>query len=155
MSSAPATDQTAQGQGPLAFLADGKLPGLAARLHLDDDAVAAKPFTFRFCVNEVPFEATLMRRERRAVLSLTGALGVLPFTAESATRRRRLAMIVAAARRRTRLHWAVTGRQEIVVSGDIELTDRITPTTALAGAISLMLRARPYADLIVSVNGEA
>lgn len=155
MNSSPARDSTTDGRGPLASLADGKLPAVAAWLRLDEDAPGAKPFTFRFCVNEVPFEATLVRWERRAVLSLTGALGVLPFTAESAQRRRRLALIVAAARRRTRLNWAVTGRQEIVVTGDIELTDRVTPTKALAGAISLMLRARPYADLIVSVNGEA
>jgi hypothetical protein len=151
MSSARAPDPAS----PLAAFADGNLPPIVSRLRLDESALAARPFTFRFCVNEVPFEAKLVRRDRRAVLSLTGALGVMPFSAESAKRRRRLAMIVAAARRRTHLKWAVSGRQEILVSGDIEISDRITPTTALAGAISLMLRARPYADLIVSVSGEA
>jgi hypothetical protein len=156
MSAAHATDPSdAPARSSIASLLDGKLPTVANRLLFDAASQDGSPLTFRFCVSEIPFEAKLVRWPERAVISLTGALGILPFTAESARRRQRLALIVAAARRRSSLNWAINGRQEIVVSGDIELPGRVTPTTALAGAVALMFRAKPYADLIVSVGGEA
>lgn len=142
------------GQSSIASLLDGNLPAATDWLRADPATPDAKPFAFRFCVNEVPFQAKIVRWNQRAVLSLTGELGTLPFSAESARRRQRLALIVAAAQRRTSLNWAVNGQQEIIVSGDIEIAERVTPTKALAGAITLMLRARPYTDLIVSVGGE-
>lgn len=145
---------TVVGQSSIASLIDGKLPAATDWLRSESAAPEAKPFAFRFCVNEVPYQATIVRKNQRAVVSLTGELGTLPFSAESARRRQRLMLIVAAAQRRSSLNWAINTHQQIIVSGDIEIAERVTPTEALAGAIALMLRARPYTDLIVSVGGE-
>lgn len=142
------------GQSSIASLIDGKLPAATDWLRPDTGTQDAKPFTFRFCFNEVPYQATIVRQDQRAILSLSGELGILPFSAESARRRQRLALIIAVAQRHTSLNWAISARQEIIVSGDIEIADRVTPTNALAGAVALILRARPYTDLIVSVSGE-
>jgi hypothetical protein len=114
-----------------------------------------RPLVFRFCVDEVPFEARALWRDNRVVLSLAGALGTLPFTIESGQRRRRLAMILAAAARGSGLAWTVDQRHEMTVAGDAELAAPVTPTALISGVVALLLRCRPYLELLVAAAAEA
>jgi hypothetical protein len=110
---------------------------------------------FRFCFMEVPFAAETERRQGRPVLTLTGNLGVLPFSIESARRRRRLRKVLAYARRASGLRWEVTPEHHIRASGEADLGLPLTPTAIIAGATTLLLRSRPYLELIVAVGGES
>jgi len=110
---------------------------------------------FRFCFREVPFTAQAERRHDRPVLSLTGDLGILPFTIEHATRRRRLRKVLSAARQASGLCWEITEQHHIRVTGEIDLGLPLTPTAVIAGAATLLLRSGPYLELIVAVGGEA
>ncbi len=109
---------------------------------------------FRFCFAEVPFEARTERRQGRAVLSLRGDFGHLPFTIENARRRRRLRLALWAARRASGLHWEITDTQAIRASGEIDLRMPLTPTAVVAGAVTLLLRSQPYLELITAIAGE-
>jgi hypothetical protein len=109
---------------------------------------------FSFCFKEVPFRARAERRNERPLLSLTGDLGILPFTIENARRRRRLRTVLAAARRSSGMSWEVTQNHRIRVSGEVDLDLPLTPTAVIAGATTLLMASRPYLELIVSVGGE-
>lgn len=110
---------------------------------------------FRFCFAEVPFSARTERRNGRPVLTLTGDLGTLPFTIENARRRHRLRLVLDAAQRRSGLAWQITAHQAIRLCGEIDLDLPLTPVAVLAGAVTLLLKSRPYLDLVVAVAGEA
>ena len=110
---------------------------------------------FRFCFQEVPFQAHTERRDGRPVLSLTGDLGILPFTIENATRRRRLRKVLSAAKQASGLCWEIGADQCIRVTGEIDLGDTLTPTAVIAGATTLLLKSRPYLDLIIAVASES
>lgn len=127
----------------------------------DDHTIAGMPparpsgvLAFRFCFDEVPFEARTERRDGRAVLSLRGDFGHLPFTIENARRRRRLRLALDAAERASGLRWEITGTQAIRASGEVDLCMPLTPTAVIAGAVTLLLRSRPYLELIAAVAGE-
>jgi hypothetical protein len=110
---------------------------------------------FRFCFAEVPFHARAERRQGRPMLTLSGDLGTLPFTIENARRRHRLRLVLAAAQRRSGLTWEVTAHHAIRLRGEIELELPLTPVAVLAGAVALLMKIRPYLDLVVAVAGEA
>jgi len=118
-------------------------------------ARASGVLNFRFCFQEVPFTACTERRNDRPVLRLTGDLGHLPYTIENAARRRRLRKVLAATRRASGLHWEITRENLIRASGEIDLGLPLTPTAVIAGATTLLLRSRPYLDLIVGVASES
>lgn len=117
-------------------------------------ARASGVLTFRFCFREVPFSASTERRGERPVLRLAGDLGYLPYTIENATRRRRLRKVLAAARHASGLRWEITPSNVIRASGEIDLGQPLTPTAVVAGAATLLLRSRPYLELIVQVASE-
>ncbi|HXY99764.1 MAG TPA: hypothetical protein VEI03_07165 [Stellaceae bacterium] len=110
---------------------------------------------FRFCFKEVPFTARTERRHGRPVLQLTGDLGLLPYSIENAARRRRLRKVLAAARHASGLRWELTAEHLIRASGEIDLGLPLTPTAVIAGTATLLLRSRPYLELIVAVAGES
>ena len=117
-------------------------------------ARASGSLAFRFCFREVPFTASTERQADRPVLRIAGDLGYLPYTVENATRRRRLRKALAAARRASGLRWEITGRNVIRVGGEIDLGRRLTPASVIAGATALLLRTRPYLELIIAVASE-
>ena len=136
---------------------------LAGPLEIDrvDAGIAGLPparpsgvLRFRFCFREVPFEARAERRQNRPMLMLTGDLGTLPFSIESPARRRRLRKVLSAAGLFSGLRWEVTSAQTIRASGEIDLGTALTPTAIIAGTATLLLRSRPYIDLITTVAGE-
>ena len=139
------------------------LSRLAGPLEIDraDGGIADLPparpsgvLRFRFCFREVPFEACAERRQNRPVLILTGELGTLPFSIESPARRRRLRKVLAAAGLFSGLRWEVTSAQTIRASGEIDLGAALTPTAIIAGTATLLLRSRPYIELMTAVAGE-
>ena len=105
--------------------------------------------SFRFAFLEVPFACIAERQDGRPTLALSGDFGALPYTAEDPERRRTVQAVLAAARRRSGLRWAVTPRQQIEVKGDIALDLPLTPLALVVGTVTLLLRAKPYLELLL------
>jgi hypothetical protein len=140
----------------LAALRDAPMPLELDRIPLlGAPEGAGAPVAFRFCLDEVPFRARAERRDGRLAVTLEGELGVMPFTIESAARRRRLRRVVVAASRASGFGWTVDGRQRILVTGETLLDQPLTPAAVLTGVVTLLLRLRPYLALVVAVAGEA
>lgn len=97
----------------------------------------------------MPFSCTADRDNGHAALALSGDFGSLPYTAEGAERRRSIQAVLTAARQRSGLSWDVTPQQQIEVKGGITLDLPLTPIALVAGAVTLLLRARPYLDLLL------
>ncbi len=115
---------------------------------------ATRPVAFRFTFREVPFSCTTERRDGQPVLTLIGDFGALPYTAEGPERRKAMQTVVAHARRRSGLDWQVTPRQEIIVRGGICLALPLTPVAMVTGAVTLLLRARPFLELLLETMTE-
>jgi hypothetical protein len=133
------------------------LGGLALPLELDRSHPfgrgASRPVAFRFTFHEMPFSCTVERRDGEPVLTLTGDFGALPYTAESPERRQAVRSVVVAARRRSGLEWQVTPQQQVVVRGGIPLAMPLTPVAMIVGAVTLLLRAQPFLELLLEVMG--
>ncbi|MGH7123895.1 MAG: hypothetical protein ACREFI_05945, partial [Stellaceae bacterium] len=99
---------------------------------------------------EVPFACTAIRENGYLLLTLTGDFGALPYTAQGPERRQAVQSVVAVARQRSGLDWQVTPEQQIVMKGGISLTPPLTPVAMIAGAVTVLLRARPYLEVLLS-----
>ena len=110
---------------------------------------------FNFCFKEIPFRGRTERRNDRPVLSLTGDLGILPFSIENARRRRRLRTVLTSAQHRSGMSWEIMANHRIRATGELYLDLPLTPTAIIAGATTLLMASLPYLELIVSVGGEA
>ena len=109
----------------------------------------ARPVAFRFAYRDVPFACTATRENGHPVLTLTGDFGALPYTASGPARRQAVQTVVAAAQRRSGLDWHVTPDQQIVMKGGISLAKPLTPVAVIAGAVTVLLRARPYLEVLL------
>jgi hypothetical protein len=143
-----ATQSEPKGASIIAALGDFDLP-----LELDRPDLFArgesKPVCFRFSFCEVPFRCMATREDGHPILTLTGDLGALPFTADGLGRRQAVQSVVETARRRSGLEWHVTPQQQIVVKGGIALDLPLTPVAVIAGAVTVLLRARPFLDALL------
>ena len=110
------------------------------------------PVAFRFVLRDVPFSCAVERGGGEPMLTLTGDLGALPYSAEGAGRRRRVQAVVAAARERSGLDWEVTPQQQIVVRGGIALASPLTPVAMILGAVTLLLRALPFLERLLETH---
>jgi len=108
-----------------------------------------RPVAFRFTFHEVPFSCTVTREDGQPILTLTGDFGALLYAAEGPERRQAVRTVVAAARRRSGLDWHVTPQQQIVMQGGLALTLPLAPVAMIAGAVSVLLRARPYLEVLL------
>jgi hypothetical protein len=132
------------------------LGGFALPLELDRGEPfgdgAQRPVAFRFTFREVPFSCTAERRDGQPVLTLTGDFGALPYTAEDPERRRSIQAIVSAAGQRSGLDWQVTPQQQVIVRGGISLALPLTPVALILGAVTLLLRALPFLELLLDTH---
>jgi hypothetical protein len=113
------------------------------------------PLRFSFGFFDVPFQGRAERKAGKPVLTLMGDLGVVPFSIQNPRRRRRLLMVVAAAQQDSSLLWEITPDHRISLTGEIDLNMPLTPTAVIAGATTLLLRCRPYVELVVQVASES
>lgn len=134
--------------GIIASLGRFELPLELDRIHLFGRGTKEQ-LCFRFAFREVPFSCTAERQGGRPTLALTGDFGALPYSAEGPERRRRVQTVIAAAQSCSGLRWTVTPQRQIEVSGDIALDLPLTPTALVAGTVTLLLRVRPYLDLLL------
>jgi hypothetical protein len=116
------------------------------------DATPERPLIVRFCFEEVPIAVLLRRCEGRTLAAITGELGTLPFTAESANQRRRLGMVLAAAQRHSAWRWAVTARQEMCVTTEIELLQPLSPIGILGEIVTALFGIRDCLALLVRTS---
>jgi hypothetical protein len=129
------------------------LGGFELPIELDQPEIlglgSPRPVAFRFTFREVPFSCTTMRENGHLLMTLTGDFGALPYTAEGAQRRQAVQTVVAAARQRSGLDWRVTPQQQIIVTGGLSLAQPLTPVAMITGAVTLLLRARPFLDALL------
>jgi len=62
--------------------------------------------------------------------------------------------VVAHGRCRSGLDWQVTPQQEIIVRGGISLALPLTPVAMVTGAVTLLLRTRPFLELLLETMSE-
>ena len=135
-------------QGVIASIGGIKLPLELDRIHLFGRS-GKQQLSFRFAFREVPFSCIAERQNGRPTLALIGDFGALPYTAEDPERRRAVQAVLATAQQRSGLRWAVTPQQQIEVKGDIALDLPLTSMALVAGAVTLLLRVRPYLELLL------
>ena len=134
--------------GVIAKLSNYDLPIQLDQLHLF--GVGEKgAISFCFAFRDVPFSCTAERQDGHPVLALVGDFGALPYSVEGVERRRSVQTVLAAAQRRSGLDWKVTPTQTIAVTGGITLELPLTPKALVVGTVTLLLRARPYIELLV------
>lgn len=154
----PAPCRTEESGSAVAALVRSSLPLDIGWLDTRRSALPAprhQPLAFRFCFDEVPFDARVSWQGDRAVLALVGALGTLPFTVEDGRRRQQLESLLAAARRGSGLDWRVDNRQEMAVLGSVEIAAPVTPTALFSSLVALLLRCRPYLAVLADDAAEA
>lgn len=135
-------------RGVIARLGSYDLPIELDRLHLFGNG-GKGAISFCFAFRDVPFSCTAERQDGRPILALVGDFGALPYSVESVERRRSVQTVLAAAQRRSGLDWKVTRTQTIAVQGGITLDLPLTPKALVVGTVTLLLRARPYIELLV------
>jgi len=137
-------------QGAVATLGCFQLPIELDRVRVfGRDRKRADGLCFRFGFRDIPFQCVAERQGGLPCLTLTGDLGALPYTAENADRRRSVQTILSAAGQRSGLRWTVSPQQQIEVRGALTLDRPLTGPALVTGAVTLLLRARPYLDLLI------
>jgi hypothetical protein len=134
--------------GVIAMLGCFQLPLELDRIHLFSRE-REDTLRFRFGFRDVPFTCVAERQNGIPCLTLTGDLGALPYTAESAHQRKSVQMIISAASRHSGLLWTISPRQQIELKGALSIDRPLTPTALVAGTVTLLLRARPYIELLI------
>lgn len=130
------------------MLGDYRLPfDIGALAGADAVGTARRRFPFGFIIQSIPFAAHFEEEGQTAHIDLTGEIGPMPFTAESAAARANLQAILDAAN-------AQLGRVFRVSDGTIELVGRTSlevPVTAVglvSAIVGVLLPVKPYLDCI-------
>jgi hypothetical protein len=143
--SAPQTTQTGEALGRLAR---DDIPFLFDAVSVaPDGAISHKPreyLRFAFDYQGVTFNAEGRRTGDRFVLSVSGDLGPLPFSAESAEARHTIQDLIAASGSLIAPTFTIGEDQAIRVSATLELLKPVSPVGTLTMVTELLLVLKPW-----------
>lgn len=103
--------------------------------------------SFKFVYRGIRFEGRLDMNDT-GKMAITADLGPLPYTAESAGARHQLLRLARGAASKQGLHLVVSHDQQIRIAAEGTTPRPRTPVCCLATLCSLLLRLRPWLDLI-------
>ena len=106
------------------------------------------PANFRFQWREVDCLARIDGAGQDLRLRLACDLGPLPFSAENARLRGRLSALVRWSQGADECRFAITRRQRLTLLVEHALSEPFSREDALAYAIQILIRARPYLDIV-------
>ncbi|MGF1609774.1 MAG: hypothetical protein ACFCUQ_10285 [Kiloniellales bacterium] len=131
------------------------MPLEVGRIEVDDEGYLRaregdQPLGFRFSFRGFDFDVLVESGEAGSV-HLKGALGVLPFTAESDIGRRVVQRLFAAADKLNRGRLVLSERGEITIEASTVPPKPRTPISIMATVAALLLEAKPYIELLAEV----
>jgi hypothetical protein len=104
-----------------------------------------------------PFVVRAESREEKTMVDIRTILGNMPYSSESHNSRVAVAKILAALNDRLGFKMSLTQKQRLILSDNLESEEPLTPTNLLSMVTLMLLRARPYLDLLaeyVTPSGE-
>ncbi|MDR3435927.1 hypothetical protein [Telmatospirillum sp.] len=110
-------------------------------------ALAQQDFKFRFSYHHISFAAECRHKPDQVIIALTGDVGPMPFSAESAVARAELQTVLNAANAHLGdIFRVVEGR--ILMVGEVSLVRPLTAVGLIAGMARFLLSGRPYLETI-------
>lgn len=117
------------------------------------------PLDFRFTWRGIRFAARAEARGERMALDLSGDLATIPYSAEDARSRARLFRFLACLGDGDSCRMAVVGWNTVRYHGSVDVAPSFTAADVVTGAVTLLLAARPYIEIIeelrAAVPGDA
>ena len=125
----------------------------ALRCLVENDGVFQRagvesPCHIRFQAAGVPFEAFYVQEKESIRLQFLGTLGYVPFTVESAARRRLLIAVLRSLPRTETAHFALNEAYQITVSGVFYLAAIQPPLFIFQALMSFLQETMPYIALV-------
>lgn len=110
------------------------------------------PLSFDFTFRGIPFTVRVDSGEG-GTLSLTGALGALPFTAQSGAGRKYLQTLIQSTGKLNSGRIALTEKGDILLETETSPPVPRTPVSVMASVVALLLETKPYLEAITEVLG--
>lgn len=107
-----------------------------------------RPFGFTFECLGLSFTASTRVREGKLWLQLAAKVGPVPYTAESAERRRDVVAIIRSSSTLPHGRVGISRDRQIELSGELRLSEPLTPVHVVSAAAELVLEIKPYVTLI-------
>lgn len=107
-----------------------------------------RTFSFSFECLGLKFAASTRVRQGKLWLQLTAKAGPVPYTAESADRRRDVMAIMRASGTLPHGRVGISRDRQIEVAGELRLTEPLTPVHVVSAAAELVLEMKPYITVI-------
>lgn len=112
-------------------------------------------FRFTFESLGLHFDAATRVRQSKLWLKLTAKAGPVPYTAESLERRRNALAIIRTSQSLPHGKLGLSPDRQIEISGEIPLTDPLTPVQVVSAAARLVLEVKPYVALLADFVSQA
>jgi hypothetical protein len=103
---------------------------------------------FSFSLNDMPFTVIREKNGEDHHIRITGILGYLPFTAESAKKRATLLQILAACHSLFNVKFGLDKQGRIVATGLCSTDTMVAPDFLFYPLIQFLQEARPFIELI-------
>lgn len=113
------------------------------------------PLAFRFSWRGLRFEAHGQARGSHMVLELGAELATVPFSAEDPLARARLYQLMARFGDGKDCPLTLTRHSAIRYQGTVAIDLPLTATAVMADTVALLLRARPYVELVEELRPAA
>jgi hypothetical protein len=141
----PGQPNAATSDRPVAQMVSAEEPRLLA------SHVIVMPASFAFRCYGIEFEAAVVHDpEAAARLMVTGALGVMPFSAESPVARRYMHAVVDAGRELPYATITLSKKQSITVRGSMVFPRHPSPALIAAGTAAIVIAVKPVIDLVAA-----
>ena len=137
----------------LAEVARTALPlGLNA-IFKDSDGLLAisrppRPSRLRFFADEMSFNVAVSPEREATVCQIWAEVAYIPYTVESADRRRNALAVLRGAEGLPRARFVVEDGQKILLVADIRLSGAVTPERLICEIVLLIQEARPFLRLL-------
>lgn len=114
--------------------------------------LTAGPIDFNFVYKGIPFAAGYGVTPQGAFLTIVGEVGILPYSAQSATSRRTLLAIMEAANAAIGRRFRVNAASRIEIRSTITLDQPINAVNLIVAAAQVLLPALPYLECIADAT---
>ena len=137
----------------LAEVAEGALPLGVNAIFKDADGLLAisrppRPSRLKFFAEELAFNVAVSPEGGETVCQIWAEVAYIPYTVESADRRRNALAVLRAAEGLPRARFVVEGGQKILLVADIHIDGPVTPERLIYEAVLLIQEARPYLRIL-------
>ena len=107
-----------------------------------------RPSRLKFFAEEMSFNVAVSPEDEGSVCQIWAEVAYIPYTVESAERRRRVLSVIRAAEGLQRARFVVEDGQKILLVTDCRIVGTVTPERLIYEAVLLIQEARPYLRLL-------